>query len=111
MMMKLFFILLAILYLLPTKVKTEARCTYAGSLYECGSKLPNGQYCNLIDCGTGCCQIVLCNRYVQCYCQYPNNNMYQCKNALVLKSFNETGKIGVTKDDIGFGKKLTPTFL
>ena len=55
-------------------------CMYAGQNYQCGSKAPNGQYCNYLSCSNGCCSLQWCANYISCVCETYMSNEYQCKN-------------------------------
>jgi hypothetical protein len=86
-------ILLIIILSIIRESKSTAQCAYGGQHYECGAKLPNGQYCNFVSCGysSNCCQVVLCSNYVNCECRLGTNDLTLCKNNLDLATFKFNG--------------------
>lgn len=67
----------------PHNHSRSVQCHYGNDLYECGAKLPSGQYCNFASCdygvGSSCCQVVLCNNYFSCTCG-NGHSTNECKN-------------------------------
>lgn len=81
------------MYIIPllfiASLSAEYMCTYGGEQYSCGSKGPNGQYCNFLICengASGCCSVMWCSQFLACTCGNDFPSSHSCTNKLVVQN-------------------------